>query len=183
LVVLVGLVGAVLLVGQSLHLPKFGRLGAKIDLVLGISLLVLVVVAQVFHLRRSPRGSSGGSDEADGSEDTKRQAGSPRGAFGLGVASMAANFTTAALVVVASKDISASTSGPVARGTGVVTVLVFGSLPAWAPILVAAISPKRGLVAIQDFSGWVHRNGRTLSFVLVAAVGAYLIYRGAARLG
>lgn len=178
-VVLAAATAVALVVGTTLQLPGRPRLSAQTDIGLGAALIVLGVAARLLGLRRRPSGAGHPAPKK-----TKKASGdSPVAAFTLAVGSMAADFTTLALVLVAAKDIASSRADLLTLVVAVLMLLVFGSLPAWLPLLVTAVSPRRGLAALQGLSAFVTKHGRTIVLILVVAVGVYLVVRGIVRLG
>lgn len=176
-VVLAAATAVALLVGTTLQLPARPHLSAQTDIALGAALIVLGIAARLLGLRRRREGAGHAARKKTKSSD------SPLAAFTLAVGSMATDVTTLALVLVAAKDIAASRAGLLTLVVAVLMLLAFGSLPAWLPLLVAALSPRRGLAALQGLSAFVTKHGRTVVLILVVAVGVYLVVRGIVRLG
>ncbi len=155
--------------GQSLQLPTLPDLDAGADVAFGAVLLLLAVLLAAYRPRH-PKG-----------EPRSRGPMSPAVAFGFGVFSMASNFTTLPLVLVAVQDVTAAdrSGGVSAVALGVLVVLA--SAPAWLPLLLAAL-PGRALAVLTALSDVVSRHGRQVASALLLLVGAWLVVRGIAHL-
>jgi len=171
--VLAVVVGAVLLVGRTVALPKAPRLDATIDLAIGGLLLALAVV-----VARWPRWHPARQQEHRRSPAHL----TPPAAFAFGLFSMATNVTTLALVVPAAKEIAAE-SVP-AWGTVVAaTILVaLATLPAWAPVALAATAPGTAHRLLDALQQAIHRHGRLIVAGVITAAGLFLVVRGIVRL-
>ena len=167
--VLVVLVGAILLVGQSVSLPRTPTLDASLDLWIGGLLLALAVALCVWR----PRSRAG---------RRPHERMGPPAAFAFGVFSMATNITTLALVVPAGKEIAAS-HVPLWEGLIAAVLLVaLGCLPAWGPVALESAAPETAGTLLERLERLIHRHGRLLVVLLVAAAGAFLVIRGIVRL-
>ena len=168
--VLVVLVGGIVLLGQSLALPAAPHLDASLDLVVGGLLVALaLVLRRCWNTERS-------------AQQRVRQRMSWPAAYAFGVFSMATNITTLALVVPASKEIAAS---PVAGWEGVLAaglLVAIACLPAWGPLALAWAAPGTAGTLLDRLDRLIHRHGRQMVIVLVAAAGAFLLVRGVVRL-
>ena len=158
-----------MLFGRSISLPQEPHLDATLDLVLGTLLLALAAVVRRSrpHERRS--------------HPARAELG-PRAALAFGVAAMATNVTTLALVVPAAKEIAASDLAAPGRALAVVVLVVLASAPAWVPVALAVVAPgpaERGLRAVADL---IARRGRLLTVWLLVAFGLLLDLRGVLRL-
>lgn len=170
--VLVVLVGAVLLLGRSIALPRAPRLDASLDLTIGGLLLVLAAVVARWH--RHP-----------GHQEVRRHSPAglaPPAAFAFGLFSMATNVTTLALVVPAAKEIAAEGLPAWESLVAALALVALAALPAWAPVALVAAAPEAAHRLLEALQRVIRRHGRTLVVVLIAAVGAFLVVRGIVRL-
>ncbi len=171
--VLLVVIGAVLLVGRSVALPRAPRLNASLDLVIGGLLLALAAVVARWHRGRP------------GPEEVRRPSVAGLAwpaAFAFGLFSMATNVTTLALVVPAAKEVAAQ-GLPVADSAVAVAMLVaLAALPAWGPVALAAAAPGTARRLLGGLQRALHRHGRQLVVVLVTAAGVFLVVRGVVRL-
>jgi threonine/homoserine/homoserine lactone efflux protein len=164
--VLAVLVGSVVLVGQSLSLPRAPHLNASLDLCLGGLLLVLAVLLR----RRRTR-------ERDSERRTHGRMSAPA-AFAFGIFSMATNVTTLALVVPAAKE---AASRHLALWEGLLAaalLVVLASAPAWGPVALEAAAPRTAARFLDRLNHVIHSHGRLLVVLLIAAAGAFLVVRG-----
>lgn len=168
--VLVALVGGIVVLGQSLSLPKAPHIGASLDLLLGTALLALA--AALRHWRPVDRSTP---------ERARRQM-RPPAAYAFGVFSMATNITTLALVVPAAKEIGSSA---VAAWEGVVAaalLVTVACVPAWGPVALVSVAPDTAGSVLDRVESLIHRHGRLLVVLLIAAAAAFLLVRGIVRL-
>lgn len=162
-------VGALVLFGRSISLPKTPHLDATLDVVLGALLIALAVF---LHFRRAK----------------KSQAKAPRGgmnsraALTFGMFSMATNFTTLALIVPASKEIATSQIDLAERFVAALVLVVLASIPAWLPLALTAVAPGPANHGLSSLGGFIQRSGRLATVILVALVGAFFLARGILRL-
>ncbi|HEX6888280.1 MAG TPA: GAP family protein [Candidatus Nanopelagicales bacterium] len=167
--VLVALSGVLLVLGRSVSLPRAPRLDTALDLVLGGLLLVLAW----WLARRGRRAGPGGPMK-------RRQAAMrPVEAFGFGVVSMATNFTSLPIVLVAEKDIAASSSPWSVKALAVLVLVGLTTAPAWAPVLAAALPGRGSQAALEAVADFTAREGRRLATAALALIGALLVLRGA----
>lgn len=168
--VLAVLVGSIVLLGQSLSLPKAPHLSASLDLLVGTLLLVLAIALHVWRpSNHSPH-------------PRNRQRMNPPAAFAFGVFSMATNVTTLALVLPGAKEIAASHLGA-GEGIAAAALLVtVACLPAWGPVALTSIAPGTATRLLNRLERLFHRHGRLLATLLVAAAAALLLLRGLLRL-
>jgi uncharacterized membrane protein YbhN (UPF0104 family) len=171
------IVVVIVLFGRAISLPTEPHLDATLDLVLGLVLVNVAVLALVSGRHRSDSPNRKSTD--DPAARASRQA---RTAFAFGVFAMATNFTTLALIAPAAKEIS-RTDAEIAAATVLVLVLVgLVSMPAWVPVALTRIAPgpsQRGLAAVRD---QIARRGRGFTVGLLSAAGLFFIARGLIRL-
>jgi hypothetical protein len=168
--VLAAYVAAVILLGQSLSLPRAPQLDARLDLLVGGILLALSLALRLWYARHPPR------------PRTSRPLMSPPRAFAFGVFSMSTNVTSLALVLPAAKEIAASGLGPWWSGVAGALLVVTVCLPAWGPVVLVSATPGPAGRLLGRLERLIDRRGRTLVVVLVAAAGAFFVARGALRL-
>jgi hypothetical protein len=168
--VLLLVVVAVVLVGRSVRLPQAPDLDATADIVLGGVLLGSALVLARVRRRPSHR-----------DQPKARRSLSPSSALGFGVFSMATNFTTLTLVVVAAKDVTATDPTAVTAAVALAVLVALAAMPAWAPVLLAFL-PGRSTMALAALSDQVSRHGRQLAVLVLLVVGAFLVVRGVLRL-
>lgn len=167
--VLVILVGLVLVVGQSLSLPRTPHLNASLDLVLGGLLVALAVVLRLWRPR----------DHETQRRSHERM--SPSAALAFGVFSMATNVTTLALVVPAAKEIAASHLAVWESLIAAALLVVLGCLPAWGPVALGSVAPETAGSLLGGLEALIQRRGRLLVVLLIAAAGGFLVIRGVIR--
>lgn len=155
--------------GQSLQLPALPDLDARADVAFGVVLLLLAVVLAAYRPRHREAGPR------------PRGPMSPAVALGFGVFSMATNFTTLPLVLVAVKDVTAADQSGAGSAFALGLLVVLASAPAWLPLLLAAV-PGRGLAVLTALSDVVSRHGRQVASALLLLVGAWLVVRGVVHL-
>jgi len=168
--VLVALVGGIVVLGRSLSLPRAPHLSASLDLLLGAVLLALALGLR--HWRAVDRTPS---------ERTRRRM-SPPAAYAFGLFSMGTNVTTLALVVPAAKEIGTSA---VAVWEGIVAaalLVTVACVPAWGPVALVSVAPETAGTLLDRVDRLIHRHGRRLVVLLVAAAGGFLLVRGIGRL-
>jgi hypothetical protein len=167
---LVALVGGVVLLGQSLSLPAAPHLDASLDLLVGALLLALALALR--HWR-----------PGDPSRQTRaRRRMSPPAAYAFGVFSMATNITTLALVVAAAKEIVTSSVAAWEAVVAAALLVAVACLPAWGPVALASVAPETAGTLLARVERLIHRHGRLIVVLLVAAAGAFLVVRGALEL-
>jgi hypothetical protein len=169
--VLVALTGMLLVLGRSVSLPRAPRLDTALDLVLGGLLLALA-----WWLGR--RGRRAGA-AATPMRPRRQAAMRPVEAFGFGLVSMATNFTSLPIVLVADKDIAASSSPWPIKALAVLVLVVLATAPAWAPVLAAALPGRRSQAALEAVAAFTAREGRQLGTAALALIGTVLVLRGA----
>jgi Sap, sulfolipid-1-addressing protein len=159
--VLTLLVIVILLVffGHVIALPTEPKLSATLDIVLGLGLLALGCL--IHYLGEHPlRRNRGKREIGDATETTRSLAGHPEAAFPFGVFSMATNFTTLALVVVAAKEIAAADVDTIERALLILVLVAICSVPAWAPLAATRIAPRTGRRALDGFRRLINDHGR-----------------------
>lgn len=162
-------VSVLVLFGRAISLPQEPHLDATLDIVIGASLMVFALAIRW----RRPR---------DHNAQRARRGVSLREALGLGVFSMATNFTTLALVIPAAKEIAASHLDLPGRAVVIAVLVALASTPAWLPVALTAVVPgaaERGLLAVSDL---IEHRGRLLLALFVAGLGLLLVVRGILRL-
>jgi len=169
--VLVVVVGAVLLVGRSVALPRTPRLDATLDLVIGGLLLALGLVAWLSQRRPHRRPSHAGS-----------RALAPPAALAFGLFSMATNVTTLALVVPASKEIAANDLPLWDSLPSALVLVALAALPGWGPVALDAAAPTTAQRVLTSLERLIRRRGRQLVVGLLVAAGLFLVGRGTVHL-
>lgn len=162
-------VSAVVAWGHAISLPRRPTLSATMDIVAGVTLVVLAYVVRRRHPippreRRAPHEVGAAA------------------ALGFGMFSMATNFTSLALLLPAAKDIAASSLIAVGRIALIAVLVVMATMPAWIPIATTRVAPgpaERVLVAVGHL---ITEHGRTLVVILVAVSGFVLVGRGVVRI-
>jgi threonine/homoserine/homoserine lactone efflux protein len=168
IVTLAVFVGALVLFGRSIELPKEPHLSAGLDIVLGVGLVAIATFLQMHETEEK-------------AEKPPRAMGT-QGALVFGCVSMATNFTTLALMVPGAKEIAASHLDLAERAVIALVLVILSSIPVWVPLALTAVAPAtadRGLNALGDF---ISKYGRRATVVLLAGFGAYLLSRGIYRL-
>jgi len=160
---------AVVAFGRTISLPESPHLDATLDLLLGALLLGLALLLR----RRPPH-----VHRARPSRGEMRV----RAALPFGVLSMATNVTTLGLVAPAAKEVASSDLGFATRALIVVALVALGSSAAWSPVALTEVAPGPAERGLRAFSGVIARRGRQVTIVCLAAFGALLLLRGAARL-
>jgi hypothetical protein len=169
----VAVVEVVVLAGHSVALPRAPRLDATLDLAIGGLLLTgAAVVARwpAWHPARSR------ARRRSPAELT------PPAAFAFGLFSMATNLTTLALVVPAAKEIASEGLPVWDSGIAAAVLVALATLPAWAPVALAAAAPDTAHRVLEALQRGIHRHGRLLVIGLITAVGLFLVVRGVVRL-
>ncbi|QBR90915.1 GAP family protein [Nocardioides euryhalodurans] len=168
--VLAGLVGAVLLLGRSLSLPRAPQLDASLDLLIGGLLLALAAVLGVWHPGRRR------------TKERSHRPLTPAGAFAFGAFSMATNVTTLALVVPAAKEIAASPLAVWEHVTAALLLVGVVCLPAWGPVALTSVAPGPASRLLARMQRLIDRHGRLLVTLLIVAAGGFFVVRGILRL-
>lgn len=167
---LVIVVCGILLVGQSLSLPRTPHLDASLDLCIGGLLLALAVVLRLWRPRERV------------TDRRSHEGMRPLAAFAFGVFSMATNVTTLALVVPAGKEIAAS---HVRGWEGIIAaalLVALACLPAWGPVALDSAAPATAGSFLDKLARLISRHGQLLVVILIAAAGIFLVIRGIVRL-
>jgi len=177
ILVLLIVVGTVMLFGRAISLPTEPRLNASLDLLLGLLLLSVAVLAHALGGRLAARSSHGSAHRQDPSGSRRARA-----AFPFGVFSMATNFTTLALMVPAAKEISTADVDLAGRTILVLVLVGLAATPAWLPVALSRIAPDRGRRMFAALQTLIDRRGRTAIVVLLGTGGLFFVGRGAIRL-
>lgn len=167
-VVVLAVAGAVWFAGGAVNLPAVPRLDAAADVFLGVLLLALSG-AVALRRTRAPEAEAGPVKAMPASA-----------AFGFGVFSMATNVTTLAIVIAAAKEVAASGQGVSTRVGSLVVLLFLACLPAWSPVVLAAL--PRGIELLNGVRERGGRYTRQALVVVLLAVGAFFAVRGVLRL-
>ncbi|MGO9489963.1 MAG: GAP family protein [Solirubrobacteraceae bacterium] len=148
---------------------------AGVDLALGVLLLALA-----WHLhRRRPRPGEVPSGHA-GPSKIDRYLKSRRLAALLGVTLYLVPSPIYIGAVKALADANRSGVGELADLVAIVAVML------WLielPMLILLIAPQRAERALQDTNRWFRDHGRSIAIIASAAVGAYLLIKGAVDIG
>lgn len=160
--------------GRAISLPSEPSLSATLDIVFGV---VLLLLAGLIHRSRKS-GRKGASDEGAEVQSRKLRVFGTKGALGVGVFSMATNFTTLALMVPAAKMIAASGEILPARALLVLVLVGLASIPAWLPVALVSLAPGPAESALGAIGRFIERHGRTTIVLAVALLGAFLLIRG-----
>lgn len=160
--------------GHVIALPTEPTLSASLDIALGIGLLAVGCALHYLgkHPLRRDRQSTGSGKRR------RSLAGRPEAAFPFGVFSMATNFTTLALVVVAAKEIAAADVDTIERIVLILVLVTICSIPVWAPLAATRLAPRTGGQALDALRRLTADHGRTAVVVLLLAAGAFLVARG-----
>jgi hypothetical protein len=172
--VTVGAVIVFLLRGSSLLPPERPTFGPVVDLVAGSAALLL---AYVLHRRGRPAHEQPASDTPSWYERTLSRGGPL--AFVVGVV---LNVFPGVFPFVAMKDIAEldySVAATVALILGFYLVMF---LPAEVPLVSYLVAPEGTTKNVAKLRDWLGRNGRRLAVITLAAVGTYLLVRGAVEL-
>ena len=169
---------AIVLFGRAISLPTEPRLDATLDLVLGAILLVAAFVAfALLGRRRRGQGTRVGEHVRRAGVSREDRASLPFGAL-----AMATNFTTLALIVPASKEVSSAGVGLAGRMALVALLVGLASTPAWAPVVLTLVAPGTSKRALSALGEQITRHKRAASVVLLGAAGLFLLGRGIVRL-
>lgn len=178
-VALVLLVVVTLLIafGRAISLPKEPKLSSGLDIAIGAGLLAIAVV--LWRLRR--RGSRAPEAKTEKKSSLLTHFVS-RGAFPFGMFSMATNFTSLALIVPATKEISAGdTSFPERELLALILVFIVAT-PAWLPLALTALAPGPAERFLDGVNQFIKTRGRQATLLLLLALGLFLILRGLIQL-
>jgi len=154
--------------GHVIDLPKKPTLSATLDIIFGVGLLGAAWLVNARGRRETAEPKPQAKPEKD-----RSQAAVPFGAF-----SMATNFTTLALVIIAAKQIAAADIGTAGHLVLVAVMVAICSLPAWAPLALTKLAPETGQAALKALGDFIDTHGRTTVVVLLAAGGVYMLARG-----
>lgn len=164
--------------GHVIQLPTEPTLSASLDIFLGIGLFA--IGCAIHYFGRHPLRRPAREQALEQGTERKRQSFSsrPDAAFPFGVFSMATNFTTLALVVVAAKEIAAADVNTVERIVLIVVLVAICSIPVWLPLAATKVAPETGKRALHGFHRLIDAHGRTAVIVLLMAAGTFLVARG-----
>ncbi len=154
--------------GHVIDLPSRPKLSASLDVGFGAGLLAAAALVHAAGRRKARLPQPAAKPERDRSGT----------AVPFGAISMATNFTTLALVVIAAKEISAADVGTAGHLALVAVLVAICSLPAWAPLALTKLAPRSGDAALRALGDFIDRHGRTAIVALLAFGGAYLLVRG-----
>ena len=165
------------LFGRSISLPQEPHLDATLDLVLGLVLVNVAVLALVLGRRR------GGSPSRKGGDDRRHASGSrqARAAFPFGVFSMATNVTTLALLAAAAREISRADAEIAAVAVLVLVLVGLVTTPVWLPLALTRAAPGSSQRAFAALREQIARRGRVVTVGLLSAAGLFFIGRGLIR--
>jgi threonine/homoserine/homoserine lactone efflux protein len=171
------IVVAVVLFGRALSLPTKPHLDASLDLVLGLILVTVAVLALVLGRHR-------GSPSCKGGDDRRRASGSrqARAAFPFGVFSMATNVTTLALIAAAAREISRADAEIAAVAVLVLVLVGLVTTPVWVPLALTRAAPGSSQRAFAALREQTARRGRVVTVGLLSAAGLFFIGRGLIRM-
>lgn len=171
-ITLLVIIVALVFFGRAISLPTEPSLSATVDVVLGIGLLLVAVGIRYLGRHRPPH------PRPEHGRRMPRLGDRPEAAFPFGIFSMATNFTTLALVMVAAKDISTAEVAAVERMVLVLVLVAICSVPAWAPLALTGLAPRTGDRALDALNRLIAEYGRSAIVVLLAGVGVVVISRG-----
>lgn len=157
-------VGALVVWGHAISLPKRPTLSASMDIVAGVVLILLAVAIQVRHPAESDRPG--------------RTEMGPRAAFSFGVFSMATNFTSLAILLPAAKDVAADVTNVFGRVALVAVLVALATMPAWIPLAATGVAPGTARRGLDWLSNLISKYGRRIAVVLIAGLGVVLTVRG-----
>jgi hypothetical protein len=103
--------------------------------------------------------------------------------FLRGAAVMATDLSTVAMFVTATKDLAAGGLVVLAEAFLFLLVLAITTLTAWAPPVLYRIDPSLVRRVLTPLGAFLHQHGRSLGAALLAAIGVYLVIRGALAAG
>ena len=111
----------------------------------------------------------------------------PQRAVGQGapiafVAGVVLNIVPGTFPIVALKDIAELDASD---GAKIATIIIFYVIMfafVEIPIVAYLFAPTRTITAVDNFNGWLGRNGRRVAVYVLAVVGAYLVVRGIVQL-
>lgn len=172
---LLAFVLVLVLLGGAIELPTAPKLSATLDIVLGIALLLLAVAVHLHGERLLPTRADHDEPPANGRSSLATR---PAAAFPFGVFSMATNFATLALVLVAAKEISAADVDIIGRALLIAVVVVICSAPAWLPLAITKLAPRTGRRALDGVRGLIAEHGRLGLTLLLLLAGLFLLGRG-----
>ena len=170
---LLAIVVVLVFIGHAIELPTEPKLSASLDIVLGVVLLGLGVAIHYLgeHPARLPM-------PAALSEHRLSLADRPEASFTFGAFSMATNFTTLALVIVAAKEIAAHDLDAAERIVLVLVLVTICSAPAWVPPAATRLAPRTGQRVLDVLRRLILEHGRAAVVALLLAAGAFLLARG-----
>ncbi|HPV91504.1 MAG TPA: GAP family protein [Ornithinibacter sp.] len=170
--VLLGLVSAVAVIGQSLNLPRLPHLDARLDILVGLVLLAAAVTLTVRARRPDPEAGTirMPSLGADG-------LGAAR-SLGFGMVSMCTNATTLPVMLVAVKDVIATGAPRPEQVLAVAVLLALATLPATIPLMLSLLPGGAGERLLQPLGTAVERYAKVGVRWILALVGVYLLVRG-----
>jgi threonine/homoserine/homoserine lactone efflux protein len=171
------IVVAIVLFGRAISLPTKPHLDATLDLILGLVLVNVAVLALVLGRRR------GGSPSRKGGDDRRHASGSrqARAAFPFGVFSMATNVTTLALLAAAAREISRADAEIAAVAVLVLVLVGLVTTPVWVPLALTRAAPGSSQRAFAALREQIARRGRVVTVGLLSAAGLFFIGRGLIR--
>ncbi len=143
----------------------------RIDVLLGV-LLVVLAVSMVRGPDRDRHGST--SPEKPSAHPAGAEPGLPRSLIGWGALGMATNLTTVPLYLAMAQRIGAADL-PAGEGIALLaTVTVAVLAPAWTPMAVRAVAPRRSRLSPQlrdRIAGWTTRGS-----VIACLAGAFALF-------
>lgn len=169
---LLGLVSAVAVIGQSVNLPRLPHLDARLDILVGLVLLAAAVTLTVRARRPDPEAGTirMPSLGADG-------LGAAR-SLGFGMVSMCTNATTLPVMLVAVKDVIATGAPRPEQVLAVAVLLALATLPATIPLMLSLLPGGAGERLLQPLGTAVERYAKVGVRWILALVGVYLLVRG-----
>jgi hypothetical protein len=162
----VGVSVAVLLFGRAVHLPHASPevLGA-IDLALAAVLFGLTIRALAKGQKPVP-------------EEPPPKNASVGRSFGLGLAAMATNISTFALLIPAMKIVAQDDISVPDRAFVAVVVVLIVLLPALLPLVLTVVMPATSERVLTAIGSWLARHHHTLGVVLGFGFGIFLTIHG-----
>ncbi len=150
------------------HHDSAGHRSAVVDVVLGLVLLALAVREVVARPKaKEPK--------------ARRELG-VGGAFALGAAVMAANFSSLVLYLAALKEIVRADVATVSELVVTAVFIVIMLLPAEVPLLLTVVAPDSSQRILTSIGASVKRHSRTITIVVLVVFGAYLLAKGVLKL-
>lgn len=166
--IVLGLLVAILAIGANLELPAAPHLSARLDIAVGVVLLVLALLLA----RRRPAVTA-----KPGTAPTDRGVSS---SYLFGLFAMATNVTTLPIVLAAGKDVVAHGDGAAAVVLGSCVILAGACAPAWVPLVLSRL--PGGQAALERVSRLIATDGRRILVLATTSAGVFCLVKGVLQL-